>query len=72
MKGLILYYPGGGAIRPLPREGRGGLYGNLTVGPRPKVWTRNQRQKQSGSEIKDIYLRYMICVLFRHSCTIII
>jgi len=36
---------GGGAIRPLPRDGGvEKLYGGPTVGPRPKVWIRNQRK----------------------------
>jgi len=35
---------GGGATRPLPKdEGVEELYGDLTVGPRPKVWTRGQK-----------------------------
>jgi len=33
---------GGGATRPLPRDGGVELHGDPTVGPRPKVWTRGQ------------------------------
>jgi len=33
----------GGATRPLPKDGIvEELHGDLTVGPRPKVWTRSQ------------------------------
>jgi len=38
---------GGGAIRPLPRDGGvEELHGDPTVGPRPKVWTRGQKRKK--------------------------
>jgi len=38
---------GGGATRPLPRDGGvEKLYGNLTVEPRPKVWTSGQKWKK--------------------------
>jgi len=37
----------GGATRPLPRDGGvDKLHGDPTVGPRPKVWTRGQKQKK--------------------------
>jgi len=36
-----LHGGGGGATRPFPRDGGvEELYGDPTVGPRPKVWTR--------------------------------
>jgi len=35
---------GGGVTRPLPRDGgMEELHGDLTVRPRPKVWTRGQK-----------------------------
>jgi len=37
----------GGATRPLPTNvGTEELRGDPTVGPRPKVWTRDQRWKK--------------------------
>jgi len=36
----------GGAIRPLPRDGAAEeFHRHLTVGPRPKFWTRDQKWK---------------------------
>jgi len=38
---------GGDATRPLPRDGVvEEIHGDLTVGPRPKVWTRGQKWKK--------------------------
>jgi len=38
---------GGGATRPLPRDGGvEELHGDLTVRPRPKVWTRGKKWKK--------------------------
>jgi len=38
---------GGDATRPFPRNGGvEELHGDLTVGPRPKVWTRGQKWKK--------------------------
>jgi len=38
---------GGGATRPLPRDGDvEELHADPTVGPRPKGWTRGQKRKK--------------------------
>jgi len=38
---------GGGATRPLPRDGDvEELDGDPIIGPRPKVWTRGQKRKK--------------------------
>jgi len=38
---------GGGATRPLPRDGgMEELLGDPAIGPRPKVWTRGQKWKK--------------------------
>jgi len=38
---------GGGATRPLPRNGGvEGLHRDPTIGPHPKVWTRGQKWKK--------------------------
>jgi len=40
-------YGGGGATRPLPRDGGvEELQGDPKVGPHPKVWTRGQKWKK--------------------------
>jgi len=45
--GIFAYRGGGGATRPLPRDGGvEELHGDLTVGPRAKVWTRDQKWKK--------------------------
>jgi len=42
----MIKFDGECAIRPLPMDGDAEeLYGDLTIGPRPKVWTRGQKWK---------------------------
>jgi len=43
----MIFFLGGGANRPLPRDGVvEELCGDPTIGPRPKVWTRGQKSKK--------------------------
>jgi len=42
---------GGGATRPLPRDGDvEEFHGDPTVGPRPKVWTSGQKSRRLGGD----------------------
>jgi len=44
---LETFLKDGGSTRPIPMDGRvEELYGDPTVGPHPKVWTRGQKWKK--------------------------